>query len=182
MSRFPAFPAAALCALLLSACAATSPYASDVAMSSGTFRTRDGALTGRLPRGWSSQARDTLAPALGAWLLRDDAAASLAFRELALDDVSSRAVRGDDGLELLARLSAGFRFKGGVEPKTFEAGGRKFCAYETGEGNARTRVVVFAVRGRYYECEAKAVKGRWSADDFARLFSAQQSILPTLSF
>ena len=179
--RVVPFFMALIAALLLASCAATSPYASDTPMSTGTFRTRDGGLTGRVPRGWSSQAHDSLAPALGAWLLRDDAAASLAFRELALDDLSARAVR-DDGLELLARLSAGFRITGTIEPKTFESAGKKFCAYETGEGNSRTRVVVFAARGKYYECEAKAVKGRWSMDDFAKLFSAQQSLLPTLSF
>ena len=172
-----------LLGLLAVSCASTVPYASDYPLSAELFRTREGGLTGRVPRGWSSQARDTLAPALAAWLLRDDAAASLAFRELKLDAVSARAVE-DEGPAFLARLSAGMLpgGAGGAERRVFEIGGRKFCAYETGEGGSRRRIVVFGSAGKFYECEARAVKGRWSADDFAKLFSAQQSMLATLSF
>jgi len=91
-----------------------------------------------------------------------------------------------EGLHLLATISAAFRTDQSLGPaaevREFEIRGRKYCGYEVGQGTDRQRVVVFSARGKYYECEARLVKGRRTAEDFLRVFSAQQSLLASLTF
>ncbi len=177
--------AAVLLAFLCGACAASLPYAVDYPMTLETFHSRDGVLTARVPQGWFSTTSDTLAPSLVAWLIRDDFSATLAVRELKLDRLAARQVERE-GLKLLALVSSGMHGETSSGPpqalREFEMQGKKFCSYELQSGKVRTRIVVFAARGRYYECEAQPVKGIWSADDVARMFTAQQTLLWSMTF
>lgn len=178
------WPAVVL-SLLLSSCAATSPYAVDYPLSKEAFRSRDGLFSGWIPQGWFSSTDDSLAPALAVWLLRDDFAAGVSVKELHIDpSTASRIDQG--GLKLLALASAGLHpdipATPAVEPKEFDLKGRTFCGYEySGEGKLG-RVVVFTARGRYFECEARPLKGRWTPADAARLYSVQQTMLSGLTF
>lgn len=171
--------------ILLSSCAASLPYSTDYPLTQELFRSRDGALSGRVPQGWFSSTDDSLAPALTAWFIRDDLSASLSLKELTLDERSAQQfVR--EGLPLLARFSAAFQLppqsNPNIESHDFEMQGKKYCSYEIGQGVGKRRFVVFTVRGKYYECEARSTKGRWSVEDFNRLFWVQQSILSSLRY
>jgi len=175
-----------LLSLVLASCAGTLPYAADYPLTTETFLSRDGLLGGRIPRGWVFSSVDTLTPALLAWLVKEDFSASLSLQELHLDRLSSERV-GSEGLSLLARMSlqfqsdpAGAQLTAG--PKEFKTGGKIFCGYEILAGGERKRVVVFAARGRYYECRAAPLKGLWSDAELARLFEAQQVMLSSLTF
>ncbi len=171
--------------LLLASCAATSPYAADYPLSHEQFRSPDGRLAGWVPQGWSSLSDDSLAPALAVWLLKDDFSAAVSVKELHLDPPTESLIT-DGGLKLLARVSAGLHegipADAAIEPREFELRGNRFCSYEFGDEGRRRRIVVFAARGRYFECEARPLKGTWSATDLARIFSVQQTVLSTLTF
>lgn len=172
-------------AILFVSCAASIPYSSDYPLTQESFRSRDGILNGRVPQGWFSSTDDTLGSALTAWFIRDDLSASLSLKELKLDRLTSQRVTSE-GLKLLAHLSALFHVTQNaipeIKPEEFEMQGKKYCAYECGLDRDKCRIVVFAAGGKYYECEARAVKGTWSTNDFNSIFSVQQTLLASLSF
>lgn len=174
-------------AVLFISCASSLPYATDYPLSQQTLRSRDGIFTAKVPQGWYSSTGDTLLPAVVAWLIKDDLSAAMGVRQLNLDRQAGIRVE-KEGLELLAHISAGLRQGGSdspavvVAPKEFETQQKKFCSYEIAAGGKRTRIVVFSARGRYYECEAIGMKGSGSSDETARMFTAQQTFLASLTF
>jgi hypothetical protein len=174
-----------LAALLCISCAASLPYAIDYPLTDQMFRSRDGVFRGRIPRGWFSSADDTLIPAVVAWLVKDDLSAAIGIKELTLDHLSTSRVE-KEGLELLAHISAGLHSSEGAaisaSPRSFEMKGTKYCSYEVSIGGSFKRIVVFTARGRYYECDAVPVKSTGSPGEIARMFTAQQTLLSSLSF
>ncbi len=170
-------------ALLISSCAPSLPYAVDYPMTQTLFHSRDSSISGRVPAGWFSSTEDSIAPALAAWLIREDYTATLALRELRLDRLAEDRVR-HEGLRLLAGLNASLErqttsMRDIVE---YKMGGTAYCGYEFEAGESPGRVVVFAAKNRYYACTAKRVKGPWTKGDVIGLFRAQQSVLSSLSF
>lgn len=170
-------------AVVLASCAASIPYSTEYPLTPSLFRSRDGAFSGRIPAGWFSSTEDTLAPALTAWLIREDYTATLTMRELHLDRLSEKGVK-DDGLTFLASLYAAFEGHTAKmrEVKEYAIEGKKFCGYEFGPSESPGRAVVFAAGTKYYSCTALRVKGTWSKADFVGLFSAQETVLRSLSF
>lgn len=179
------YVAALIVLLTLASCAGSVPYTSHYPLSSDFFHSHDGALTGKLPQGWFASTDDSIVSSLTVWLIREDFSATLSIKELTLDQRTEQQVR-QNGLKLLANVSAGFQSdhatEAGIDPKEFDIDGKQFCSYEIGSAMARKRIVVFMARGKYYECEARAVKGNWTADDLNRMFSIQQSVLGSLSY
>lgn len=171
--------------ILFLSCGTTVPYTTDYPLTQGLFHSRDGAFSGRIPDGWFSSTDDTLASALVAWLIKDDFTATFGVREIHIDQTTARQIN-DEGLPLLAYISSGMQgedLTGAMtEPEEFELRGRKHCSYELSLGGMRKRVVLFAAKGKYYECETAAVKGVWTANDLKRLFTLQQTVLASLSF
>jgi len=171
--------------LIFASCAATLPYATDYPLTQELFHSRDGILTGKVPQGWFSSSDDTLAPALILWLIREDFSAALTVREIKLDQLSVQHVE-KEGLELLAHISAGLHDENlpvkEIETQEFKINENKFCSYEVGSGVKRKRFVVFFTNGKYYECEARPLKGIWTGTDLVRLFTTQQTILSSLNF
>jgi hypothetical protein len=169
--------------VLLAGCAASLPYSSEYPLTQESFVSRDGILTGRIPLGWFSFPDDTLAPAIAAWLVRDDLNAMIALRELAVDARTSERIR-TRGLHLLAELSIAFQTIDHMtmrqSPEEYSIAGRKYCGYELSMSGLPRRLVVFALNNRYYECEAVVVRGDWADEDVRRLFSVQQSMLGSL--
>jgi hypothetical protein len=172
-----------LLAVLLASCAASVPYSTEYPLTTALFRSRDSAFSGRIPDGWFSSTEDTIAPALAAWLIREDYGATLTVRELRLDRLSQSRVN-NDGLTLLANLNAAFEHHTAVmrEVREYKIEGKQFCGYEYGPSESPGRVVVFAAGAKYYSCTAQRVKGTWSKADFTALFSAQESVLRSLSW
>lgn len=176
-----------LFALLVAGCASSLPYASDYPLTDEVFRSRDGVLAGKVPKGWFSSTDESVAPALLAWIVKEDFSATLALSAIALDAESDRQV-GKDGLALLARIS--FALQRGIsstasmtaEPREFDLSGKKFCGYEITDGGTRKRIVVFGARGKYYECIAMSSHPGPGADEATRMFNAQQTLLASLSF
>jgi hypothetical protein len=166
-------------------CAVHYPYVSDYPLTPEIFRTRDGNLTGRVPQGWFCSTDDTLAPALAAWLIKDDFSAALSLRELKLDPLTMKSVQ-DDGLSLLASISYGSNGDGTPmhdnQLQEFAYGDKRYVGYEIGSGTQSKRIVVFFSRGKYYECEIKAITGTWTPSEMNRLFTIQQSVLASLNF
>jgi hypothetical protein len=102
---------------------------------------------------------------------------------LHLDRLSEKGVK-DDGLALLANLNAAFDGHTAKmrEVKEYAIGGKKFCGYEFGPSESPGRAVVFGAAAKYYSCTAQRVKGTWSKADYNLLFSAQETMLSSLSF
>lgn len=175
-----------LLTLLVWGCRAHLSYINDYPMSTTTFVTNDGMVRGSVPEGWFVSHEDTLVPTLTAWLVKNDFSASISFRELSVDPVTGRDIQ-KKGLELLARLSMRFHETAGTKsvppphPNTFELMNNRFCEYEIGGPDSRSRIVVFSARGRYYECEAQSAKGGWSENDLHQLFRIQQSVVASLT-
>ncbi len=171
--------------IFLVSCGAKLPYAADYPLTPEIFRSRDSVLSGRVPAEWFASSDDTLAPALSVWLVKDDLSATMIVRELTIDSLTAMRIRSK-GLELLAILSAGHQgldiVRDAIKLKEFSIGNKKYCSYETGLENNRRRVVVFTALGRYYECEARILRGEWGAGDIRRLFSVQQSVLTSLLY
>jgi len=177
--------AAFIILFLLTSCAGSVPYPSNYPLSQELFHSRNSELTGRIPLGWFISTDDSIASSLTVWLIREDFSATLLIKELSLDQRTEQQVQ-QKGLKLLANLSAGFRTDQAnatsIDPKEFDIEGKRFCSYEIGSDAARKRIVVFTARGKYYECEARAVRGIWSSDELGHIFSIQQSVLGSLLF
>jgi hypothetical protein len=152
-------------------------------MTQELFRSRDAFLSGRIPAGWFSSTEDSLAPALTAWLVKDDYSATLAIKELRLDRMSEERVR-HDGLKLLANLNAALeRHRSQMrEIREYRIDGRSYCGYEYDAAEAPGRVVVFSAREKYYACTARREKGNWSKEEYTALFRAQQAMLSSLMY
>ena len=172
-------------ALLLASCAASIPYHTDYPLTTNVVHSRDGILSGNIPQGWFSSTLDTLGAALTILLMNDDVSATLSIRELKLDRLTSEQVNRR-GLTLLAHLSQSFHLESAAgtvtEPQEFELRGKKFCSNEITDGSMRKRVVVFSANGRFYECEAQTVRNNWTGDQYARMFTAQQTFLSSLTY
>ena len=169
---------------ILASCAAKLPYSTDFPLTQKSFHSRDGLLTGKIPQGWFSSTEDTLAPSLQVWLVRDDLFASISIKELKLDSSTKQQVE-KEGLELLARISSGFNSDAPnikIEPQEFKLRGKAFCSYELNYDNIKKRVVVFSINWKYYECTAGTLKGSWSAFELSRMFTAQQTVLASISY
>ena len=173
--------------LLLVSCAARLPYSYDYPLTNQTFFSRDGSFYGLVPQGWFASTGDTLAPALAAWLVKEDFSASLTLRELQLDQLSSKRVE-KEGLELLANISIELHRGDSpmtelvIPPKEYTMHDRKFCGYEVHNGDRQNRIVVFSARGKYYESEAIQLKGQWQWEDAMKLFMAQQAFLYSIVY
>ncbi len=172
-----------LTAVFLASCGTTMPYAGRVPMSANSFTTRDGAMGGLVPEGWFSSMDDTLAPALSAWLSRNDFRAAITLRKISADPVTTKRI-ADQGLKVLLLAEAGLLGSESVtpvsEPREFDIRGVKYCAAEFQTDQGPTRLVVFGIKGNFYECRAAKTRGEWSMDDFRDLFTVQQSVLSTL--
>jgi len=168
--------------LLFVSCAAKLPYSFDYPLTNETFFSRDGSFYGLVPQGWFASTGDTLAPALSAWLVKEDFSAVLTLRELQLDQLSSNRVE-IEGLELLANISVATHNGDSsitelvIPPKEYTMHDRKYCGYEVHNGDRQERIVVFSAKGRYYESEAIQLQGRWQRDETMKLFMAQQALL-----
>jgi hypothetical protein len=171
--------------IILVSCSAKLPYASNYPLTGEIFQSRDGMLKGKVPSGWFKSTDDSLAPALSVWLLKEDLSATVIVRELNVDSLTAMRIRSE-GLKLLAILSAGYQGlnieKDIFNLKDYSDGGKKYCSYEIGLENNRRRVVVFKAFNRFYECEARVLKGEWKTDDMRRLFSVQQTVLSSLTY
>lgn len=169
-----------LLAVLFASCAASLPYGTDYPLTEKTFRSRDGVFSGNIPQGWFSSTEDTLGSALTVWLMKDDLSAILIVKEIKLDRLSAQQVE-NEGLKLLVNISIGLQSALSAvaipEQKEFELHDKKFCSYEI----MKKRVVVFTVKGRFYDCEAQAVHG-FTQEEYARLFTAQQTFLSSLIY
>ena len=176
-----------LLSVVIASCAASRTYSIDYPLTQEVFHSRDNDFRGQVPLGWFSSSLDTLPQAIKVWLLKEDLSASFHIEELWLDRLSSKQVE-KEGAKLLAQLSLAFQQDNVqntsmiAEPKEFKIRGREFCGYELNKNGERKRVVVFSFHGKYYECVAASIKGRWSAQDFNRLFTAQQTLLSSLTF
>ncbi len=176
--------AAALLALLLASCGTTRiPYSSGVPLSRDIFTARDNRFTGTVPEGWFSSVDDTLAPALSAWLTRNDLGAAITIREI-FPDRAAAARSSGNGLKELLLADAGFIADAAVspisEPVVFDLKGMHCCSAEFMSDQGPTRLVVFSWKDGFYECRAVKAAGTWSADDFRTLFTVQQTVLSSL--
>jgi hypothetical protein len=173
-----------LLAFLGIACAVHYPYVSDYPLTPEIFRTRDGNLTGHVPQGWFCSTDDTLAPALAAWLIKDDFSAALSIRELKLDALTIKCVQ-EEGLPLLASISYGMNGDGSSirdnQLQKFSYGTKQYAGYEIGSGTQTKRIIVFSAHGKYYECEIRVTSGTWTPQEMNRLFTIQQSVLASLN-
>lgn len=170
--------AALLASLVALSCASRPPEPSAHPLLATSVRTADGALSGNIPVGWSSVASDTVPPGVAAWLVRDDRMAVIALREIVLDRQSAQRVR-EEGLTLVAKLSMAFREAGAAPLAEYRLRELPVCSFETNAGGERRSVVVFGIRGRYYECEAASKDASQEAVRSAA--EAQRAFLSSLT-
>lgn len=178
-------PCTFLLSLFLASCAASLPYGTDYPLTGDIVRSRDGILSGNIPRGWFSSTDDSLGGALTILLMTDEVSATLTVKELRLDRLTAEQVN-TRGLKLLAFLSGSFHDertgRSTIEPQEFELQGKKFCSYEIADERSRKRVAVFSAKGKYYECEAGALRSSGGGEAYARTFTAQQTFLSSLTY
>ena len=174
-----------LLAFVIASCAASFTYTTNSPMTDTVVRSRDGVLRGKIPQGWFSATEDSLGSAATLLLISDIGGTTITVTPIILDILAFEHIQSH-GLPLLAGISASSRSEepGAVttEPQEFELRGRKFCSYEITKGPARSRIVVFSVKGKYYECEARGGENGISSERVVRLFTAQQSFLSSLEF
>ena len=107
----------------------------------------------------------------------------ITFREITLDDPASNYYRRGR-IAGLAALGRSLRDSGAVLSDTgvteFFYGGRRFAGYEYAGTAGPRRVVVFAAKERFFECEAFSARPLARRSGYDSLFSAQQSVLRSL--
>ena len=177
--------------LLLVPCIALScaapVYRPTVHLSEQLFQSSDDILRGRVPQGWFDATDPELTPHLSAWLLRDDYGAALTFQEITVDHTTARHI-ASKGLKLLAELS--FRLKQAEyptvqivsAPSIFSIEGMDFCRYNynSQRGSPPTGVVVFRIRGHFFESTIATTRGELSAEELQQLMDVQQATLASL--
>jgi hypothetical protein len=120
-------------------------------------------FTYRVPLGWfdMSPGADTTQNLV--WLVRGDYSATMAVREISLDDEARRRL-DDDGMRPVAELSLGLA---GADPaisvltpleRVTGAGGYAFEEVNTATGDT-TRVEILGVAGRVFEVQALLLGG-----------------------
>lgn len=173
-----------LLAILLASCASDVTYRANAPLSGEEFVAKDELFSGSIPRGWFAASPDGMTSGFSAWLVNDEFSASIIFKELQLNDLAGQRVR-NGGLKFLATLSYATRVQSEeqrrVDVREFSLGSKKFCSYELPEAGSSRRVVVFILNGRCFESEAVTTRGRWSSEALSKLFTAQQTVLSSLS-
>jgi hypothetical protein len=89
-------------------------------------------------------------------------------------------------LKLLAQLSLGFdeglstaeQMKSSRE---FSIRGRDYYSYELANEGKLSRVVVFAITGKYYQCRATPLKDNFALTEVANIFTVQQTLLSSIT-
>ena len=160
-------------------CSSGISYRADYPLTAEKFFSRDGNFSGKIPQGWmlaTGRGNDSLAPALVALIVKNDYDATISFRELVLDKLTTLQVE-NKGLPVLAKISKSLagRPNDNSEPQLYDLGGKQFCSYEL----PAERVVLFRARSHYYEC---VIRGAKVNDNVEPLVTIQQSILSSLSF
>ncbi len=161
------------------------PYANDYPLTKEIFNSRNGDFSGNIPEGWFVSPLDSLPASYKVWLISEDYAATLNVGELKLDRLTEEQV-ANSGMKLLAELSMAFHretsSRGSIisQPREFKLGNLEVCGYERQYNASRERVVVFAIKNRYFESTATPLKGTWSAQNLSHLFSIQQTVLSSL--
>ncbi|HZY10564.1 MAG TPA: hypothetical protein VFF29_05360 [Bacteroidota bacterium] len=173
--------------ILLASCAASLPYPIDYPLTRETFQSYDGVLRGQVPQGWFVSAGDSLVPDLLVWLIKEDYTTTITIRELKLNGLSEQYVR-QKGLSVLANLSYSLLSDKSLTDShklditEFKMGDKEFCSYEIKDAGNQRRIVLFTIGGKYYECEARFLKGKLSETERLRLFTIQQSVLSSMIF
>jgi len=174
-----------LICILFASCGPSVVYRDNVPLSdvTATVPDREGVVL-RLPRGWEAVSAGVPETTEGySVLMRCGDSLRISVREISLDAPAADYFRkkGMSDLAALTRTlhdsSRGVSGKGITE---FSYGGRKFAAFEYGGTGGPQRVVVFAVKEKYYECEAFSVRPLSGRSSYDALFSAQQTVLRSL--
>ncbi len=143
---------------------------------------RDGVLSCRIPQGWFSATDDSIGSSAIILLMNEEASAALSVKEIRLDPLASQQVK-KLGLRFLAQLSASFLTENSPNAvehiQEFQMNNTTFCSYEAAASTSKLRVVVFAAKGKYYECE---VRNNGADVEPPQLFIIQQTLLSSLTF
>jgi len=164
-------------------CSSRVSYRTDYPLTGQNFFSRDHNFSGRVPQGWmiaTDRENDSVAPSLVALMIKDDYSATLSFRELLLDRLTSSQV-DKEGLPILARITPSLQNQTGnsanVEMYNFH--GQQFCGYELSPDK---RIVFFRVKGHCYECVVKPEGNAGVGAHAESLFNVQQTVMTSLSF
>ena len=169
-------------AVVIASCSTSVSYRTDYPLTSTFITSRDGVLRCQIPQGWFSATDDSVGSSATMLLMNEEASAVLSVKEIRLDPLSSQQVK-KLGLRFLAQLSASFLTETSspaVEHfQEFLMNNTTFCGYEATASTSRLRVVVFAAKGKYYECEAR---NSGVGIEPLQLFIIQQTLLSSLTF
>jgi len=169
-------------AIVIASCAPSVSYRTDYPLTSMFVTSRDGVLRCRIPQGWFSATDDSVGSSATILLMNENASAVLSIKEIRLDQLTTQQVK-KSGLKLLAQLSADFLIENSSRAvehiQEFQINNITFCSYEAAVSTSRLRVVVFAAKERYFECE---VRGNGVDIEHQQLFIIQQALLSSLTF
>lgn len=162
--------------------AVRSIYDFDYPLTSEIANSYDSKISVRIPEGWFT-AIDNECNCIDLWLIKNDYTQSLNLTLLNLDDATKSDIRKlgfkklVDYSKIFVRVKLGNSFKGFFNEESFEISSNFFAGYQyLDKESIPVRVIVFEIRGRYYEFAAIS-KG---IGNFERLFTIQNAVLSSL--
>ncbi|MEI7812084.1 MAG: hypothetical protein WCJ01_06615 [Ignavibacteria bacterium] len=186
--RFILFPAVCFFSFMISSCGhvvGSKLYSADYPLTRDTVYSVSGALTLRIPSGWTT-AEDNDCKCIDIWLIRDDFSAmidlfTLNIGAIFLPEQDSMLTAVNFSRELkIEKLKE--KFKPVREDEFFELDNNRYAAYEyQGDEGLPIRVIVFKYGERFFELAAiPSGKVAGKTADTLELFRVQQSLLKSI--
>lgn len=168
-------------------CTAFQKYNPDFPLTSEYIISKNEILSAQKPMGWKQIIDTSLNHNFIFLLVNANSTSMISLQEIKCDSNTLSHLE-ENNLCLIAEISSAFnkasysKYYYATKPKLFKIENREFCGYEfyCDYSSKRTRVVVFKISNRYYECIARPISGTMRESELRKLYNAMHSFLKSL--
>lgn len=168
-------------------CASVPKYSYDFLLSSEKIISIDKTLQARTPSGWFVPADTSLSRKFLFLLISERYTSTISLQEIKVDRATESRIN-DEGLRFLTEISLAFKkasapsYFFSTKAQIFSIDNQEYCGYEYYDDKLsnRTRVVVFRINKKFFECSATPISGPWYETDLKKLYTAMHAFLKSL--
>ncbi len=168
-------------------CAGIPKYSSDFPLSSEKIISIDKTLQAQIPFGWFVPIDTLLSQKLLFFIVSENYTSTISLQEIIVDSGTENRIN-NEGIKLLAAISSVFKKASApsyffcTKEQIFSINSQEYCGYEYYDDKLsnRTRVVVFRIGNKFFECSATPISGPWYETDLKKLYTAMHAFLKSL--
>lgn len=168
-------------------CAGVPNYSYDFPLSLENIISTDKTLQARTPSGWFVPTDTSLSRKFLFLLISESYTSTISLQEIKVDRATESRIN-EEGLKFLTEISLAFKkasapsYFFNTKAQIFSIDSQEYCGYEYYDDKLsnRTRVVVFRINNKFFECSATPISGPWYETDLKKLYTAMHAFLKSL--